>query len=71
MFHNQIELIKKHYTKGERVKLINMDDPYSKLQNGDEGTITDVDDIGQIHVNWDNGSSLALNYCEDDFITKK
>lgn len=47
-----------------------MDDPFTTLTAGDEGTITHVDDIGQIHVSWDNGSSLALNYLEDDFTTK-
>ena len=26
-----------------------------------------VDDAGQIHVKWENGSSLALLYDEDDF----
>ena len=26
-----------------------------------------VEDIAQIHVNWDNGSSLALNKDEDTF----
>lgn len=71
MTQNQVELIKRHYREGQRIILLNMDDPFSKLTAGDEGTITDVDDIGQIHVNWDNGSSLPLIYGEDDFVTKK
>ena len=37
------------------------------MYDGLEGTIESVDDIGQIHVRWDNGSSLALNYEEDSF----
>lgn len=45
---------------GVRVRLINMDDPYSTLQEGDEGTIKHIDDAGIIHVNWDNGSTLGL-----------
>lgn len=69
MNRNQVELIRKHFKKGERVKLISMNDPYTNLSYGDKGTITDIDDIGQIHVNWDRGSSLALVYSEDDFIT--
>ncbi|MFQ7397231.1 MAG: DUF4314 domain-containing protein [Neglectibacter sp.] len=32
-----------------------------------EGKVIDVDDIGQIHVEWENGSTLALNVEEDDF----
>lgn len=31
------------------------------------GTVTSVDDIGQIHVAWENGSHLALNMEEDEF----
>lgn len=69
MNRNKVELMKKHYKEGDRVKLMFMDDPYTRLSHGDKGTITDVDDIGQIHVNWDCGSSLALNYDEDEFIT--
>ena len=53
---------------GKRVKLIQMEgeDP-NKMFNGLEGTITHIDDIGQIHVDWDNGSSLALNEDVDIF----
>jgi len=46
--------------EGKRVKLIKMDDQYTDLKSGDEGTIKFVDGIGQIHVSWDNGSTLAL-----------
>jgi hypothetical protein len=45
---------------GARVRLIQMDDPYTKLKEGDEGTITNIDDAGVIHVNWDAGSTLGL-----------
>lgn len=53
---------------GKRVKLIKMEgeDP-NRMFNGLEGTIIHIDDIGQIHVNWDNGSSLALNEDVDEF----
>lgn len=46
--------------KGKRVKLIRMEDPYTNLRPGSMGTITGVDDIGQVMVNWDSGSSLSL-----------
>lgn len=45
---------------GKRIKLIRMEDPYTNLSYGDEGTIDYTDDIGQIHVNWDNGSKLSV-----------
>jgi hypothetical protein len=44
---------------GKRVKLIKMDDPFP-LKPNEMGTVKKVDDIGQIHVNWDCGSSLSL-----------
>lgn len=45
--------------KGKRIKLIKMVDPYP-VESGTEGTIETVDDLGQIHVKWDNGSTLAV-----------
>lgn len=46
--------------KDKRVRLIHMDDDYTQLRPGDEGTILFTDDRDQIHVNWDNGEHLAL-----------
>ena len=34
---------------------------------GLKGTVKFVDDAGQIHMSWENGSSLALNINEDTF----
>ena len=34
---------------------------------GSRGVVDHVDDIGQIHMKWENGSSLALNVEEDRF----
>jgi len=52
---------------GKRIRLIKMDDPYTKLVNDDEGTITGIDGIGQIMVKWDNGSSLSIIPEIDEF----
>lgn len=60
-----IENLRSRYTKGTRVELIFMDDPYSKLKPGDRGTVIFVDDIGTIHVAWDCGSSLGIAYRVD------
>ena len=43
----------------KRIVLDQMLDPYP-VPAGTQGTIEYVDDINQIHVKWDNGSSLAL-----------
>lgn len=65
--NNMVNRLKEQYPKGTRVKLISMDDPYAKIPSGTLGTVSNVDDIGTIHVRWDNGSSLGLVYGEDSF----
>lgn len=60
-----VERLKKEYPKGTRVELVRMEDPYRKLEPGEKGTVTGVDDIGTIHVSWDCGSSLGIAYGED------
>jgi hypothetical protein len=56
---------KEKYKKGTRVKLISINDPYSRLKPGETGTVDSVDDIGTIHVSWDCGSTLGVAYGED------
>ena len=63
----QVERLRKNYPVGTRVVLHSMDDPYAPVPPGTKGTVTYVDDMGQIGVNWDNGSSLSLVPGEDSF----
>ncbi len=63
----QLLRLKAKYPTGTRVELISMDDPYSKLKTGDQGTVDFVDDIGTVHVSWDCGSSLGLVSGEDNW----
>lgn len=60
-----VEKLRKEYPVGTRIELVHMDDPYSKLKPGDQGTVRAVDDIGTIFCNWDCGSSLGVVYGED------
>lgn len=60
-----VEQIKRDYPAGSRVKLLHMDDPYTKIPEGTLGTVRVVDDTGTIHVDWDNGSCLGVVYGED------
>lgn len=61
-----LKQLKEYYQPGTRVMLIRMSDPYSNLRQGDRGTVTLVDDIGTIHVNWDRGSTLGIVFGEDE-----
>lgn len=62
----RIQVMKQLYFKGLKVKLIHMEGE-SQMSFGLIGEIEYVDDIGQIHVQWENGSSLALNADIDKF----
>ncbi len=60
----QIDALKVTFAPGTRVRLIEMDDTQAP-PIGTEGNVIAVDDIGTIHVQWDNGSSLGVVYGED------
>ena len=62
----QIERLKERYPAGAVVRLGQMEGEH-QMPSGMEGKVIGVDDIGQIHVEWENGSTLALNVEEDDF----
>jgi hypothetical protein len=55
----EVELLRKRYPVGSRVRLIHMDDECAPPE-GTVGTIQGIDDIGDIMVAWDIGSSLKL-----------
>lgn len=63
----QVERIRADYPAGSRVELIQMNDPYTHLRAGDQGTVVGVDDLGQIMMRWDRNSSLSLIPGEDQF----
>jgi hypothetical protein len=44
-----------------------MEDPYAPVESGTRGTVKHVDDAGQLHMQWDNGRTLALVPGEDSF----
>ena len=60
----QIEMVRRQYPAGARVRLVQMNDPQAPPV-GTEGTVTGVDDTGSILVDWDNGSGLNVVYGED------
>ncbi len=50
--------------QGRRVQLVRCNDSFTQLPPGVKGTVELVDDVGTLHVKWDNGSFLGL--CWDD-----
>ena len=62
----QVEHLRRQYPAGTRITLHSMDDPQAPPP-GTKGTVAYVDDIGQIGVKWDTGSSLSLIPGVDSF----
>ena len=61
-----VKRLKERYPKGTKVRLLGMEDIQAPPV-GTLGTVMFVDDIGTIHVRWENGSSLGLVWGEDSF----
>jgi hypothetical protein len=50
------------YAKGDRVRFLGFGepDPCSRLRVDTEGTVSTVDDLGTVRVDWDDGSRLGM-----------
>lgn len=70
MHVNNVINLRKTYPPGTNIKLIKMDDVQAP-PSGTIGTVTCVDDIGNIHMKWSNGSSLCLVSDIDIFVIVK
>ena len=62
----QVERLRQRYSAGTRIVLHSMDDAQAPPP-GAMGTVVYVDDMGQLGVEWDNGSALSLIPGEDSF----
>ena len=58
---------KLNYPPGTRIELIQMGDDPRPVAPGTRGEVSCVDDMGSIHMHWDNGRTLALIPGEDSF----
>ena len=66
MKHKEIiSKIRKQYPPGTRIVLDNMNDPAAPPV-GTQATVTQIDDLGQLLCDWDNGSSLSVILLGDD-----
>ena len=64
--NNQVNMYKGMYPKGTRIELIHMEDVQA-VPSGTKGTVVCVDDMGTIHMKWDNGRTLGLIPEADSF----
>ena len=55
----ELESLRKRYPIGCRVRLVEMDDKQAPPV-GTMGIVQGVDDMGDLLVDWDNGSSLSV-----------
>lgn len=55
-----IEQLRKKYPVGTKIQLISMRDEKYPVLPGTIGEVVHVDDLGNVHMKWQNGSSLAL-----------
>ena len=67
MDRKMVNFIKEQYPPGTRIRLNSMEDPYAPIAPGTEGVVDFVDDIGTIHMKWNNGRSLGVVPGEDSF----
>lgn len=66
MNNAQLEHLRLSYPPSTVVQLISMEGE-ARMPSGMTGVVALVDDAAQIHVDWQNGSSLALMSGLDDF----
>lgn len=65
-----LKWLRDEFRKGTRIKLSWMNDQQAP-PSGAIGTVEFVDDMGNIHMRWDTGSSLSLCYGIDKFYEAK
>lgn len=66
--NDELQKLKEKYPVGSRIQMNKDMDDIQPIKAGEKGTIDFIDDEGQIHVKWDNGSGLALIEGVDNFI---
>lgn len=54
------------FSVGTRVELVHINDPHCKIRIGERGYVSNVDSIGTVFVNWDNGLFIGCCYGIDE-----
>lgn len=55
-----VERIRERYKIGTRVELVFTEDRHTNLKPGEQGTVSCVDDMGTVFIDWDSGSGLGM-----------
>ena len=61
------ERMKRCYPAGTRIVCDFCTDAYNPIGSGEKGTVAHVDDLGTVHIDWDNGRRFGLVKGEDAF----
>ena len=67
---SEVSKRKREFKKGDRVRLLNMESDQFLIPQDSEGTVTNVDDIGSVHVKWDDGREIAVLTIPGDTLEK-
>ena len=59
--------VKEEYPAGTRILLVHMDDDPHRIPDNTRGTVKGVDDIGTVHVLFDNRRNMGVIPGIDDF----
>lgn len=62
-----VKAMKERFPAGTRIVLDRMGYDPDPIECGETGTVTGVDDIGTVHVDWDSGRRLGLIPGHDTF----
>ena len=60
-----VKVLRKKYKYGDKVQLVKTTDEDTELKPGDRGEVVFVDDMGTVHIKWNNGENLGMCYGED------
>lgn len=66
----KVQSIKAKYKKGDKVKLVNMESEAGLIPRDMKGEVIEVDDLGSVHVKWENGMEVAVLNIPGDAIEK-
>lgn len=67
MGYTRLEYLRKTFKPGDIIECVEMKDAYG-VPPGTRGKVDYVDDYGNIHMIWENGSKLSLIEEWDSFI---